>query len=294
LRRHRRIIEEGKSLLKEDIDKSALDACLKAAGQRAEHYEMVAYGSLIAWARAMEEDEAADLLEQNLEEKKVADEKLAALAEGGINEEAASAARDREGGHEEDEEKLTSSRGKAASSSGGRSKSVKQARAGADVHYKCASRNKSASVQAVSHAVRGRAAALPAIHQRSDVRSAVECTAGVLLGHGQQRDWRDPSRPTGSTSDIQRRRGESPRKFRELLRESQELERGFKRASKPSPVSSRLSRVIYKPLLQPLLYIGQFRCGQERCGVELAFNVLFPPFAVRLPRSGGTKPEIGF
>jgi ferritin-like metal-binding protein YciE len=68
------IIEEGKSLLlEEDIDDSARDACLIAAGQRAEHYEMAAYGSLIAWARAMEHDEAADLLEQNLEEEKAAD-----------------------------------------------------------------------------------------------------------------------------------------------------------------------------------------------------------------------------
>jgi ferritin-like metal-binding protein YciE len=120
------IIEEGKSLLEEDVDESALDACLIAAGQRAEHYEMAAYGSLIAWARAMEHNEAADLLEQNLEEEKAADEKLTALAEGGINEEAASAARDGEDGDEDDEDKPPSSRRKAMSASGGRSKSAKK------------------------------------------------------------------------------------------------------------------------------------------------------------------------
>ena len=36
----------------EDFDEATMDACLIAGGQRAEHYEMAAYGSLIAWARA--------------------------------------------------------------------------------------------------------------------------------------------------------------------------------------------------------------------------------------------------
>lgn len=83
------IIEEGKSIMEEDFDESAMDACLIAAGQRAEHYEMAAYGTLIAWAKAMGHDEAVDLLQQNLDEEKAADEKLTALAEGGINLEAA-------------------------------------------------------------------------------------------------------------------------------------------------------------------------------------------------------------
>lgn len=83
------IIEEGQNALAEDLDDAALDACIIAAGQRAEHYEMAAYGTLVAWARAMGHDEAADLLEETLNEEKAADEKLTELAEGGINEEAA-------------------------------------------------------------------------------------------------------------------------------------------------------------------------------------------------------------
>jgi ferritin-like metal-binding protein YciE len=55
------IIEEGKAIMEEDFDEATMDACLIAAGQRAEHYEMAAYGTLIAWARAMGHDEAADL-----------------------------------------------------------------------------------------------------------------------------------------------------------------------------------------------------------------------------------------
>jgi ferritin-like metal-binding protein YciE len=86
------IIEEGKSVMEEDFDEATMDACLIAGGQRAEHYEMAAYGSLIAWARAMGHTEAAGLLEQNLAEEKAADKKLTLLAEGGINRDAASQA----------------------------------------------------------------------------------------------------------------------------------------------------------------------------------------------------------
>src|SRR5690349_3239809 len=86
------IIEEGKTIMGEDFDDTTMDACLIAAGQRAEHYEMAAYGTLIAWAEAMGHTEAASLLHETLEEEKAADEKLSSLAEGGINQEAADAA----------------------------------------------------------------------------------------------------------------------------------------------------------------------------------------------------------
>jgi ferritin-like metal-binding protein YciE len=86
------IIEEGKSALEEDFDDTTMDACLIAAGQRAEHYEMAAYGTLVAWARVMGHTQAAELLEQTLNEEKAADKKLTSLAEAGINQEAADAA----------------------------------------------------------------------------------------------------------------------------------------------------------------------------------------------------------
>jgi ferritin-like metal-binding protein YciE len=86
------IIEEGKSIMEEDFEGAAMDACLIAAGQRAEHYEIGAYGTVIAWAEAMGHGDAARLLTQNLNEEKAADKKLTALAEGGINRQAAAAA----------------------------------------------------------------------------------------------------------------------------------------------------------------------------------------------------------
>jgi ferritin-like metal-binding protein YciE len=94
------IIDEGKAIMEENFDDSTTDACLIAAGQRAEHYEMAAYGTLIAWADAMGHTEAANLLQQTLDEEKAADKKLSALAEGGLNQAAADAAHPDEEGHE--------------------------------------------------------------------------------------------------------------------------------------------------------------------------------------------------
>jgi len=86
------IIEEGKSIIDGDFDEVTMDACLIAAGQRAEHYEMAAYGTLIAWAQSMHHTEAAKLLKKTLDEEKAADKTLSGLAEGGINEDAAARA----------------------------------------------------------------------------------------------------------------------------------------------------------------------------------------------------------
>lgn len=90
------IVEEGKAIMEEDFDEATMDACLIAAGQRAEHYEMAAYGTLVAWARALGHTEAAVLLKQSLDEEKAADEKLSSLAEDGINQDAADAAHPQE------------------------------------------------------------------------------------------------------------------------------------------------------------------------------------------------------
>jgi ferritin-like metal-binding protein YciE len=111
------IIEEGKSKLEEDIEGTTLDACLIAAAQRAEHYEMAAYGTLVAWAKAMGHNEVVGLLESILEEEKATDEKLTQIAESGINEEAAAQAH---GGDEEADDSSSSSRRAAPSRSSSR------------------------------------------------------------------------------------------------------------------------------------------------------------------------------
>ena len=85
------IVEEGSDLIKEKARGSTLDAGIIAGAQRAEHYEIAAYGSIMAWARALGHGNIAELLSSTLEEEKAADARLSELAEAGINEAAASA-----------------------------------------------------------------------------------------------------------------------------------------------------------------------------------------------------------
>jgi ferritin-like metal-binding protein YciE len=88
-------------MMEEDFDEPTLDACLVAGAQRVEHYEIAAYGSLIAWAKAMGHDTAVELLNQTLEEEKAADEKLTSIAEDGLNAEAAELAHPDTAGEED-------------------------------------------------------------------------------------------------------------------------------------------------------------------------------------------------
>jgi ferritin-like metal-binding protein YciE len=83
------ILEEGSDLLDEDGEEAVLDAAFIAAAQRVEHYEITAYGSLMAWAKVLGLSDARSLLEENAQEEKAADEKLSELAEAGINQVAA-------------------------------------------------------------------------------------------------------------------------------------------------------------------------------------------------------------
>jgi ferritin-like metal-binding protein YciE len=69
----------------EVADKAVLDAALINAAQAAEHYEMVRYGSLIAWARQLGRSDCASILQKTLDEEKATDRKLTTLAEGKVN-----------------------------------------------------------------------------------------------------------------------------------------------------------------------------------------------------------------
>jgi ferritin-like metal-binding protein YciE len=84
------IIEEADEVTSEVADKKVLDAALINAAQAAEHYEIVRYGSLIAWARQLGRNDAATLLQKTLDEEKITDKKLTSLAEGQVNLRAAS------------------------------------------------------------------------------------------------------------------------------------------------------------------------------------------------------------
>lgn len=64
------------------------DAGLIIAGQKIEHHEIAAYGSLQTLAKVLGYSEAAQLLGQTLEEEKATDKKLTQLAESFINQRA--------------------------------------------------------------------------------------------------------------------------------------------------------------------------------------------------------------
>jgi ferritin-like metal-binding protein YciE len=79
------ILEEGSDLLEEEGNDAVLDAAFIAGCQRVEHYEITAYGSLMAWAKILGYSDALTLLNANEQEEKAADVKLTKLAESTIN-----------------------------------------------------------------------------------------------------------------------------------------------------------------------------------------------------------------
>jgi len=98
------ILEEGSDLLKEDGDDAVLDAGFIASCQRVEHYEITAYGTLMAWAKLLGYRDALNLLKANEQEEKAADVKLSRLAESTVNAEAMSAGEESDEEEDEDEE----------------------------------------------------------------------------------------------------------------------------------------------------------------------------------------------
>lgn len=82
------IVEEGSEMMQEKKGSNAIDAALINAAQKVEHYEIASYGTLCAWAKQMNHDDALQLLHENLEEEKAADEKLTQVAESLANVEA--------------------------------------------------------------------------------------------------------------------------------------------------------------------------------------------------------------
>jgi ferritin-like metal-binding protein YciE len=115
------ILEEGKSVMEEELDEATMDACLIAAGQRVEHYEIAAYGTLVAWAQVLELDGVVDLLQATLDEETAADKKLSTIAEGGVNQEAAEAGEgddEKDEDEEEDAREARRSKGNASSKAG--------------------------------------------------------------------------------------------------------------------------------------------------------------------------------
>jgi ferritin-like metal-binding protein YciE len=86
------LIEEAEEIMEEDAQEAVMDAGIIAAAQKVEHYEMASYGTVRTWARLCGQDEAAELLQETLDEEGEADKRLTALAESFVNPEAESGA----------------------------------------------------------------------------------------------------------------------------------------------------------------------------------------------------------
>ena len=82
------LIEEGSEILEEKGEDSVIDAGIIAAAQKIEHYEIATYGTLRTWADLLNQDEAAGLLQETLDEEGDADKTLNELAEDIVNPEA--------------------------------------------------------------------------------------------------------------------------------------------------------------------------------------------------------------
>jgi ferritin-like metal-binding protein YciE len=88
----RGLVQEASEMMEEIKTPQVLDAALIAGAQKVEHYEIAAYGSVRALAEACGHQEAAQLLEETLEEEKAADEKLNQIALSEVNRTALEAA----------------------------------------------------------------------------------------------------------------------------------------------------------------------------------------------------------
>jgi ferritin-like metal-binding protein YciE len=122
------IIQEGQETMQEDADGAVLDAALIAAAQRAEHYEIGAYGTCAEWARLLGLTEVVSLLEQTLEEEKATDKKLTMLAEQEINRAALAEGQGEESEEEGEQAQGGASRGRSGGRKTGASRSQSKGR----------------------------------------------------------------------------------------------------------------------------------------------------------------------
>jgi ferritin-like metal-binding protein YciE len=83
------LMEETNRVLEDTEDDTyTRDCALIVSAQKAEHYEIASYGSLVTLATAMGHTEVAELLQETLDEEKETDVLLTQIAEGHINAEA--------------------------------------------------------------------------------------------------------------------------------------------------------------------------------------------------------------
>lgn len=76
------LIEEATSMIDQVESGPVLDAALIGSAQKAEHYEIAGYTSLITMAKQLGYSAALPLLQATLQEEQATDKRLGAMAEG--------------------------------------------------------------------------------------------------------------------------------------------------------------------------------------------------------------------
>lgn len=82
------LIQEAQQLIQQGGAPEVLDAAIIGAAQAIEHHEIAAYGTARTLAQQLGLKDAAQLLEQTLEEEKQTDAQLTQLAEQNVNQKA--------------------------------------------------------------------------------------------------------------------------------------------------------------------------------------------------------------
>jgi len=70
------LLKEGDEIASDNKSSPTLNAALVSAAQKVEHYEIASYGCLREWADDLGNEQAAELLQEILDEEKAADQKL--------------------------------------------------------------------------------------------------------------------------------------------------------------------------------------------------------------------------
>lgn len=79
------LIRESKKIFSEDASAEVRDAGIIADAQRAEHYEISAYGTVVHFAEILNQNDVAAKLKKTLDEESAADQKLSEIAMSDIN-----------------------------------------------------------------------------------------------------------------------------------------------------------------------------------------------------------------
>lgn len=75
------LIEDAFEMLRNEGEKSVLDAAIAVSGQKIEHYQIAGYGAVVAFADMLGHDEAVTLLQATLDEEAEMNELLSSLTE---------------------------------------------------------------------------------------------------------------------------------------------------------------------------------------------------------------------